>query len=114
MNDTHMKPLLSVAIHEAVKLAIVDCLDPDKVTDEDRIVYRKDNHKIPGDLWKSIDPTALAQNICCRLLGTGGWEVNNVYAGNASPIEVLYACIQNPGQDPNGDVKKALGLGDGV
>lgn len=105
MDEVSMKPLIGLAIQEAVKLALIDCLDPHQVTDEDRMRYRWDIHSVPDELWAGIDPTALAQNVACRLIGTGGWTVNGVYAGNATPKQILESCIERPDEDPNGDIK---------
>ena len=110
MTDRNMKPLLGVAVQEAVRLAIVDCLDPDTVTDEDRERYRRDVHAIPVELWVRIDPTALGQNVACRLLGTGGWVIGDFYSGNATPAEVLGACVAEPHADPLAGIKTEFGI----
>lgn len=116
-----MKPLLSVAIMEAVKLAIIDSIAPAEIDGDvdawmaesdarrDRLAF--DIYQITGEELASIDPGALAQNVACRLLGTGGWCVNGVYAGNATPREILDACVHRPDQDPLGDIKHSMGLG---
>lgn len=122
-NETHMKPLLATAVTEAVKLAIVDSLPVEWpvnafVEGTEECLERQekkrnwlwDPYSIPQEHWNGIDPMALAQNICCRLLGKGGWEVNGVYSGNATPREILDACVERPDQDPLGDIKHALGL----
>ena len=87
-----MKPLLSVAVKEALKLALNDTI-------------------ISGDARLcDLDLDALGQALCCRLLGYGGWDVQGVYAGNASPQELLHASIENPGRRQIQDVVDALGL----
>ena len=92
MDDVSMKPLLAVAVHEALRLAIQDCMMPEDKTLAD------------------VDLDALAQNLCCRLFGTGGWSVRGVYSGNATPQEILHACVENPRADPLADITTALGL----
>lgn len=118
MNDVSMKPLLSVAIHEAVNLALIDsCVEPPKdLSDAEQTRYQSRKEELRWDIFKLtdeemawMDPKALAKNICCRLLGTGGWEVNGVYAGNATPTQILEACVHRPDQDPIGDIKMDLG-----
>lgn len=118
-HEHSMKALLSVAITEAVKLALIDsCVAPPRnLEDMDRCDARKaellwDIYKITPEELGSMDPGALAQNVCCRLLGTGGWVVGRVYAGNATPREILDASLCRPDQDPLGDIKMDLGLGE--
>jgi len=121
--DTHMKPLLAVAVREAVVLAIIDSVATVEIKDGDidawmaesdaqrgRLAF--DIYQITPEEWGSIDPGALAQNVACRLFGDGGWTVNGVCSGNASPREVLDACVHRPDRDPLGDIKHALGSGD--
>ncbi len=91
-DDITMKPLLAVAVTEALRLAIQDSMMPEDKTLAD------------------IDLDALAQNLCCRLLGTGGWMVRGVYSGNATPQEILHACVEHPRADPLADVKAAFGF----
>ena len=121
-NPLSLKPLLAVAIHEAVAWALVDSTDPElagltesfKAGDDNfaktRAGWVLDPHSIPAEALASIDPTALAQNIANRLLGTGGWETGGIYHGNASPQETFTALVRRPHQDPLGDIKMALGL----
>lgn len=104
-----MKPLLGLAIQEAVKRAILDCMPPES-TDEERLKWLWDLYSIPEAHWAQIDPGALARNVVCRLLGTGGWQIGKMYAGNATPREILEACVERPDQDPLGDIKMDLGL----
>lgn len=104
-----MKALLGVAVSEAVHLALIDTVEID-LTDAQRQAARWDIHRIPGEAIARMDPEALAQNVCVRLLGSGGWFVNGVYAGNATPREVLDASIQRPDRDPIDEIAFDLGL----
>lgn len=91
-SDVTMKPLLAVAIKEALRLAI-------------------DDSQMDGDMYlRDIDLDALAINLCLRLLGTGGWMVRGAYAGNASPQQILHACIDRPGRENIAPIIEALGL----
>ena len=59
-----MKPLLAVAIKEALRLALDDsCIEGDTVIAD-------------------LDLDALAINLCLRLLGSGGWEVRGIIAAD--------------------------------
>jgi hypothetical protein len=118
-----MKPLLAVAIQEAVKLALIDSVyvrDGDEErppNDDERREWRWDVYAIPDESLARIDPVALAQNVCVRLLGTGGWYANGVYSGNATPREVLEACLERPDEDPIAGAAFSMGLvpaGDGM
>ncbi len=117
-DDIHMKPVLAKAIEHAFVLAVSDCLPPpERPDDMDRYDARKrvvqlDVYKITDEEWAQIDPMALAQNLCCRLLGTGGWQVGGVYSANATVNEVIAACFgeDEANRDPIADVKEALGL----
>lgn len=113
-NRHSMKPLLAVAIKEAVMWALVDSVfvptdDGDRVpTDDERARWLLQPYAIPGDSLGTMDVMALAQNVALRLLGPGGWYVNGVYGGNASASQVLGACVARPDQDPLGDIKADL------
>lgn len=122
-NPLSLKPLLAVAIHEAVAWAIVDSTDPElagdllaDITGKDDTYSRTrarwvlDPHSIPAEALASIDPVALAQNITIRLLGRGGWETGGIYHGNASPQQTFDALVRRPHEDPLGDIKMALGV----
>lgn len=114
-----LKPLMALAIHEAVKWAFVDCAShPGKIpgeagplaSEEERAKWLHDIYSMPSECFAQMDPGAVAQNICNRLMGSGGWRVNGVYAGNATPQQILECCIHRPDQDPVGDVMMDLGL----
>lgn len=107
LHETNMKPLLGLAVQEAVKLALVDTAAK---TDEQRFEWTWDIYAMPDDALVGIDPGALAQNVACRLLGSGGWFSGTTYAGNATPTEVLHSCIQRPDQDPIDEIAFDLGL----
>lgn len=121
-NPLSLKPLLAVAIHEAVAWALVDSTDPELagctasfVNGDDNFAKTRaswvlDPHSIPAEALASIDPTALAQNITTRLLGSGGWETGGIYHGNASPQQTFDALVRRPHEDPLGDIKMALGV----
>jgi hypothetical protein len=109
-----MKPLLGVAVTEAVVWALTDSVfvpadDGDRVpTDEERAAWLLDPYAIPGEALARMDVMALAQNVALRLMGPGGWYVNGVYSGNASAAAVLGACVARPDKDPLGDIKADL------
>lgn len=113
-----MKPLLGLAIQEAVKLALIDSVfvptpDGERVpTDDERRAWSWDIHSMPDECMARMDPTALGQNVAVRLLGSGGWHSSGVYSGNATPREILDSCIYRPDEDPLGSIKMALGLKD--
>lgn len=121
-NPLSLKPLLAVAIHEAVAWALVDSTDPELAGCTESFVNGDDNfrktragwvlnpHTIPAEALASIDPSALAQNICVRLLGPGGWDAGGIYHGNASPQQTFDALVRRPHEDPLGDIKMSLGL----
>lgn len=121
-SERTMKGLLAVAIKEAVKLALIDsvlAMGADKAHDEGeewgeatsrlRAEWDQNIYAIPSELIARMDPMALAQNICCRLLGTGGWTISGVYGGNASPAQMLQASIARPGHANVDDVAAAFG-----
>lgn len=97
-----MKPLLAAALEEAFRIAVVDSIP--ELTDERRIAIFRDIHRMTEAEWGSICPTALRQNIACRLFGVGGWSVRGVYSGNASAREVFEACVANSEANPIDDV----------
>lgn len=109
IHSLHMRPLLAVAIKEAVKLALIDSCAVD-ATEEQRAEWAYDIYKMPNELYKEMDPGALAQNVACRLIGTGNWTVGKCYTGNATSREAVEACIVRPDQDPSADVVMKLGL----
>jgi hypothetical protein len=124
--EVHMKPLLAVAIKEAVKLALIDCCLADAVdaavgkegdferwaetSQRLKAEWTADVYSMPADLFARMDPLALAQNVAVRLLGPGHWHVNGVYAGNATPRELLEATVERPDQDPIAEIAFDLGL----
>ena len=97
-DQVSMKPLLLKVIEEAFRIAVVDSLLPE-ATDERRVKIYRDIYAITEEEWGSIDPSALAKNLCNRLLGSGGWAVRGVYSGNASAKDVFDATMLN--QDEN-------------
>jgi hypothetical protein len=115
---TTMKPMLSVLIHEAVKLALIDSVLPDVDekhplglwTDEERERFCRDVYAIPSAAIARMDPVALAQNVTVRLLGSGGFSVNGVYAGNATPRAVFEASLERPDQDAIAEIVFDMGL----
>lgn len=124
--DASLKPLLGLAVSEAVKLALIDSVmvpcapeDSDTTgrparvpTDEERARWQANIYSMPDECMAQMDPGALAKNVANRLLGGGGWTVRGVYSGNASPREILDACVVRPDEDPLGDIKAAMGLRD--
>ena len=117
LNDTNMKPLLSKLIERAFVLAVSDCIAPpvgfDDQDDYDKrkAAVQRDVYSISAEDWAQIDAMALAQNLCCRLLGKGGWEVNGVYSANATVQQVVNACFGGEAsKDPLADIKETLGL----
>ena len=115
--DTNMKPLLGKLIERAVVLAISDCIAPpnefsgmDGYSKRRRDIQRS-VYNISEEDWAQIDPMALAKNVCCRLLGMGGWEVNGVYSANATVNQVVNACFgAEASRDPLADIIEDLGL----
>lgn len=98
-----MRCLLSVAVQEAVTLALIDTARPRDAngqdrfwTDDEKLAMRRNIYAMPDEALGNMDPGALARNVACRLLGTGGWIVGGVYAGNATPREVFEATIERP------------------
>lgn len=105
--ERSMKALLSVAVKEAVHLALIDAAVPVERdedgqarlwTDEERQRFREDIFAIPGEALANMDPLALAQCVAVRLLGPGGWMIGDVYAGNATARDVLEASVERPDQ----------------
>jgi len=109
-----MKPLLALAIREALHLALIDSATPPRSdhadigdwTPEQVAAMRSDIHAIPLD----FDPEALAQNLACRLLGTGGWSLGDLYSPNATPQEVFDHSIDRPHRDAITEMVIDLGL----
>lgn len=108
-----MKPMLGKLVEEAVKLALIDSVLADAVdqlvsdgemerwvatSDRLRAEWTEDIDSMPGELLAKMSPLALAQNVGCRLFGTGGWSVSGTYAPNASAREVLEATFARPDQ----------------
>ena len=86
-----------------------DCTDGTRLpTPEEREAWGWDIHAIP---LAHIDPEALAQNLAVRLLGSGGWWIGGLYAGNATPREVFEASIDRPDRDAVAEVAFDLNLG---
>lgn len=111
--DLTMKPLLSLAIMEAVKLALIDsAVPPDNGfwTDEQKVEFGRNVYALPSDAIARMDPGALAQNVACRLLGYGGWEVRGEYAPNMTPRQVFESSIERPDQDVISETIFDLGL----
>jgi hypothetical protein len=111
--EVSMKPMLGKLVQEAVKLALIDCCIADAVdaavgkdnpdierwvetSNRLRAEWSEDIYSMPDDLFARMDPMALAQNVACRLLGTGGWSVNGVYSANATARETLQATRPEP------------------
>lgn len=116
LDDRHMKPLLGTAVDEAVKLALIDSVrvpegDMERSpTDAERRAWAWDIYAMPSECLATMDPGALAQNVAVRLLGPGGWAVGGVYSPNASPHQIVDACIERPDEDPVAGVLMDLGL----
>ena len=91
-NRVTMKPLLALAIDEALRLALKDATNNGEIS------------------YNDMDIDALAQSLSCRLLGYGGWMVGDMYIGNSSPQQILHACIPRPERNPLEDVVTDLGL----
>lgn len=79
-------------------------------TDEQKVEMRHDIYKMPSAAMAEIDPGALAQNVCCRLLGRGGWVVGGIYGGNATDREVFEATIERPDYSAIDELAFDLGL----
>lgn len=79
------------------------------LTREERAKMRADQYA--GPKYVDFDPGALAQNVACRLLGTGGWEVGGVYAGNASPREIFEITFARPDRSETAEIAHDMGLG---
>lgn len=119
MNDQiDMKPLLGKLIERAFVFAVSDCIAPPEQPGKDqddydkrKLAIQRDVYNVTDEDWAQIDPMALAQNVCCRLLGTGGWSVNGVYAPNATVQQVVNACFgAEASRDPLGGIIEAMGL----
>ena len=111
--DRSMKPLLGKLIEEAVHLALIDCCiaigterglpEPPWTIDQHREVnerlkaaWHHDIYAIPSEVIAEMDPVAFAQCLSVRLLGSGGWMVEGVYAGNASARDLFDATFERP------------------
>ena len=112
-----MKPLLSKLVQRAFVLAVSDCIPPPEgINDLDAYDKRKEEiqrnvYDITPEEWAQIDPMALAQNLCCRLLGEGGWSVGGVYSANATVDQVMRATFgEGSSKNPLEDIIKELGL----
>ena len=79
-------------------------------TPEQKAEMRHDIHKMPSEAFAGIDPSALAQNVCCRLLGSGGWVVGGIYGGNATDREIFEATIERPDYSAVDEMAFDLGL----
>ena len=106
-----MKPLLGELVQEAVKLAIIDSVSFGSLSEMGVDAYFEHTKKrraalyvnifnVTDEEWASINPMALAMNVACRLLGSGGWDVRGVYGGNASPGDLLEATFGKPYSHP--------------
>jgi len=110
-----MKPMFAALVKEAVKLALIDCVVHEAARaeweeaggpfsvyeaayDRMRTEWEHDVYAIPDRLFAGMDPMALAQNVCVRLLGPGGWVVGNTYAGNATAREMFDETFSRPDQ----------------
>ena len=78
------------------------------LTDLERAKMQMDEYA--GPQYVDFDPGALARNVACRLLGTGGWTVNGVYSGNATDQQILDATIIRPNRDRISELAMDLGL----
>jgi hypothetical protein len=111
--ERSMKPLLGKLVQEAVHLALIDCCLADEMDgiieregvdawlargDQVKTEWARDIHAIPSAHLARMDPLALAQCVAVRLLGSGGWMVGGVYAGNATARELLDATFERPDQ----------------
>lgn len=112
-----LKPLLMVAVREAVKLALIDSVHPPGrdaegrglvPTPDEKREWLLDPGKIPESYMATLDPDVLARNVGLRLLGTGGWIIGDTYTAHSSPAEVLDLCVQRPHQDPAGEMHVVL------
>src|SRR5688572_826888 len=106
--EVSLKPLLAVAVQEAVKLALIDSAIPPRKapdgqygfwTDEEIEEFKRNIYAIPSESIAAMDPGALARNVAVRLLGSGGWHLPAGYTGNMTPREVFEGSIQRPDQD---------------
>ena len=114
-----MKPMLAVVLKQALHWALIDsaavydpenadCTDGTRLpTPEEREAWGWSINAIP---LAHIGPDALAQNLAVRLLGSGGWHIGGLYAGNASPREVFEASIDRPDRDEIAEIAFDLGL----
>lgn len=120
--EASMKPLLMVAVQEAVKLAFIDSVTvptPDGngnlcdgrerfPTADERRSWAWNLDAMPDEVRATASLDVVARNTGLRLFGGGGFTVNGVYAGNATPQQILEACVERPDQDPLGDISMAL------
>lgn len=127
--ERSMKPLLADAVAESVKLALIDsaCIPlepederPDNYvsigdaercpTPAEREAWDADPSTIPPIVLAGISPRVLARNVAVRLLGTGGWQIGEMYTGNASAREVFDASIARPDRAVVDEIAFDLGL----
>jgi hypothetical protein len=111
-----MKPMLAACIEQAVHLALIDSASPKANpdgetleeragmwTDDQRAAMELDIYAIPDEAMSNMDPRALAGNISCRLLGSGGWMLPTpngpMYTGNATTSEIFEATFDRPDRD---------------
>jgi hypothetical protein len=119
--------MLAACIQEAVHLALIDSVGPEADpkaeslerragvwTPEERAAMEADIYAIPPEAIARMSPMALAQNVACRLLGTGGWELPTpngpMYTGNATTSEVFEASFDRPDRDHVAELAFDLGL----
>jgi len=83
-------------------------------TEEERKAWEFDIYAIPDEALTRMDLGALARNVACRLLGTGGWELPTphgpMYAGNATTTEVFEASFERPDRDHVAEIAFDMGL----
>lgn len=120
-----MKPMLGACIEQAVHLALIDSATPPQKLDgealeeraglwsnEQRAAMEADIYAIPSEALAGMDPRALAQNICNRLLGPGGWTLPTpdgpLYTGTATTREVFEASFDRPDRDHVAEVAMDL------
>ena len=117
-NRFSMKGVLSEAIQEALLWAVADsCIDPMHADYEGRreeLILNVDS--MTDGERAGLSFGVLAQNLACRLLGSGGWTINGVYTGNASTQQVVDAAFHRADKNPLGEITNFLksgGLTDG-
>ena len=110
--DRNMKPLLSVALKEALHLALIDSIGSEDT--KTRREWETDIDAIPDDALARVDLTALGQNLACRFLGSGGWELphgeERAYTGNLTATEIWELSIDRPDRDQIAETAFDLGL----